>query len=166
MNAAVTTDVPSQSNSERARIVGGIGADEEFWNFLENGELRLPRCTGCGRWTWPAHWRCGECGSWDFEWVRREPVGRIFSWTRTWYAFDRTRERADDIPYVVALVEVADSGGARVMGIFDGADEDVRIGQAVTGLIAAPSPKTKHYPSIVWKPAASGFLHQSESAAS
>lgn len=133
----------------RERIVGGIGADEEYWLYFDKGEFRLPRCVDCGKWTWPAHWRCGECGSWQFEWVEREPRGQIFSWTRTWYSFDRTRERGDDIPYVVALVEVADSGGARVLGVFESGEEP-RIGLEVVGTVVGPSPKSKNYPSIVW----------------
>src|SRR5436853_612755 len=60
---------------ERDRIVGGIGADEPYWEYLEQGEFRLPRCAGCHQWMWPAHFRCGECGSWDQEWVQREPTG-------------------------------------------------------------------------------------------
>jgi uncharacterized OB-fold protein len=138
-------------NVERERIVGGIGADEEFWNYLEKDELRLPCCTGCGKWIWPAHWRCGDCGSWEMEWVRREPRGTVFSWTRTWYSFDRTKERAEDVPYVVALVEVADSGGARVLGTYEG-EVPVHIGQMVIGSLRPPSLKAKNYPSIVWMP--------------
>lgn len=138
---------------EKVKIVGGIGADDEYWRGLERGEFRLPRCRGCGDWIWPAHYRCGRCGSWEMEWTTLEPKGKIFTWTRSWYAFDRVSERADDVPYVTAVVEIPDAGGSRVMGIFDGNDEDVRIGADVVGMILPPSPKTKGYPSIVWRPA-------------
>ena len=132
------------------RISGGIGADDPFWEALEAGEFRLPRCAGCDRWTWPAHWRCGECGSWEFRWTAVEPAGTVYSWSRTWYAFDRTQERAGDLPYVVVLVEVDGTDGARVLGILTGDEEPPKIGARVTGAILPPSEKSQGYPSIVW----------------
>jgi hypothetical protein len=132
------------------RITGGIGADDPFWEALEAGEIRLPRCRGCGRWTWPAHWRCGECGSWEFRWTAVEPVGTVYSWTRTWYPFDRTRERGGDIPYVVVLVEVDATDGARILGVLTGDEAPLKIGARVTGAILPPSERSLGYPSIVW----------------
>jgi uncharacterized OB-fold protein len=132
------------------RITAGIGADDPYWEYLEAGEFRLPRCAGCRAWMWPAHWRCGACGSWDLAWVAVPPTGTVYSWTRTWYAFDRTKERAEDVPYVVLLVEVADAGGARVMGVLAGEDDGVKIGAPVTGTIDPPSPKSKGYPALRW----------------
>jgi uncharacterized OB-fold protein len=135
---------------QKNRINGGINADEEFWKGLEEGEFRLPRCAQCDAWTWPAHFRCGDCGSWDFKWVVLEPQGRVFSWTRSWYAFDRVRERSEDVPYVTVLAEIPAANGARVMGILKGSEEGLRVGAAVSGVIEAPSAKTKGYPSITW----------------
>lgn len=132
------------------KIAGGIGADDPFWEALEAGEFQLPRCGGCGRWTWPAHWRCGECGSWEFRWSALEPAGTVYSWTRTWYAFDRTRQRAGDVPYVVALVEVDGTDGARVLGVLTGDETALKIGARAAGAIRPPSEKTMGYPSIVW----------------
>lgn len=135
---------------EKHRITGGINADAAFWQGLEEGEFRLPRCAHCQAWTWPAHFRCGKCGSWDFEWVALEPHGRIFSWTRSWYVFDRVRERADDVPYVTVLAEIPAADGARVMGVLRGSEEGLRIGAEVWGSIEAPAARTKGYPSITW----------------
>jgi hypothetical protein len=132
------------------RITGGIGADDPFWDALEVGELQLPRCGGCGRWTWPAHWRCGECGSWEVRWTAVEPGGTVYSWTRTWYAFDRTTERAGDLPYVVVLVEVDGTDGARVLGVLTGDEAPLKVGARVTGAILPPSEKSLGYPSMVW----------------
>ena len=74
----------------------------------------------------------------------------MYSWTRTWYAFDRTEERAGDVPYVVLLVEVDGADGARVMGVLAGDDAPLKIGAPVSGTILPPSEKAKGYPSIVW----------------
>ena len=135
---------------QRQMIVGGIGADEKYWQYLEENEFRLPACADCGRWMWPAHYRCPACGSWTFEWLPVEPIGTVFSWTRTWYSFDRTKERSGDLPYVVALVEVSGTSGSRVMGIVDGDSQGIAIGMPVRGIIQPPSEKSKGYASIHW----------------
>jgi uncharacterized OB-fold protein len=77
-------------------------------------------------------------------------TGVVYSWTRTWYAFDRTKERAGDIPYVVVLAEIAGAGGARVMGVLAGDEEGLRIGAPVTGTIDPPSAKSLGYPAVRW----------------
>ena len=136
---------------EKNRIVGGIGADDAYWRGLEDDEFKLPRCADCGAWTWPAHFRCGKCGSWDFNWVKLEPVGQVFTWTRSSYAFDRVKERAADVPYVTIVAEIPQAGGARVIGMLDGSEDGLRIGAAVRGIILPPSEKSKWYPSICWR---------------
>ncbi len=132
------------------RIQGGIDADERYWQGLEENRFLLPRCTGCGRWMWPAHWRCGECGSWESDWVDTEPVGTLYSWTRTWYKFDRVLERAADVPYVVALAELPQAGNSRVLGVLKGDESNLRIGVPVRGEIQPPSPVSKNYATIRW----------------
>jgi uncharacterized OB-fold protein len=136
---------------ERQIIRGGIAADEAYWDFLDQGEFRLPRCADCKRWMWPANFRCGECGSWEQEWVEREKAGTVYSWTRTWYPFEHVEARAEDLPYSVALVEVPDSGGARVIGVVQGDETGLHVGARVAGTILPPSEKTLGYSSIVWE---------------
>lgn len=135
---------------QKHKIIGGIGADDEYWKALERGEFRLPRCTECRSWAWPAHFRCGKCGSWEFEWASLEPMGKVFSWTRSWYAFERVNERSEDIPYVTILAEIPAADGARVLGVLRGSEEGLQIGARVQGTIDPPSQKTKGYPSIRW----------------
>lgn len=136
---------------EQHKMSGAIGADDQFWRGLEDGSFQIPRCRGCQQWTWPAHYRCGECGSWEFDWQTLEPEGIIFSYTRTQYAFDRVLERREDVPYVTAVVEIPAAGNIRVMGMLQGDETNLRIGAHVKGIIKAPSAKTKHYPSICWE---------------
>lgn len=132
------------------RITGGIAADDQYWEALGRGEFRLCRCAECHQWMWPAHFRCGTCGSWDQEWVRVPPEGTVYSWTRTWYAFDRTKERAEELPYVVVLAEIPKAGNARVLGVLKGDSAALRIGAPVVGTIDPPSEKAKGYPAIRW----------------
>jgi uncharacterized OB-fold protein len=133
------------------RVTGGIGADDRYWEALEEGVFELPRCADCKRWMWPAHYRCGQCGSWQLLWEPVDPVGTVYAWTRCWYTFDRTTERAPDVPYVVVLAEIPAAGDARVTGVLRGAEDRLRIGAPVRGHIAAPSAKTKGYATIRWE---------------
>lgn len=132
------------------RITGGIGADDRYWESLEEGEFRLPQCAGCKGWMWPAHFRCGECGSWEQIWEPVELTGSIYSWTRSWLTFDRTSERTEDLPYTVILAEILGADGVRVLGVLDGPDEKVRVGAAIRGHIDPPSAKSKGYAAVRW----------------
>lgn len=140
-----------QYSFEKHKITGAIEADDEYWRALEDGQFKLPRCAACKGWTWPAHFRCGKCGSWDFEWVALVPKGVVFTWTRTQYAFDRVLERKEDVPYVTVVAEIPEAGNVRVMGVLKGDETGLRIGAKVKGSIEPPSPKTKNYPSIRWE---------------
>jgi uncharacterized OB-fold protein len=136
---------------QQHKIVGAIEADDQYWRNLEEGKFTLPRCSGCKGWTWPAHFRCGHCGSWEFEWVALEPRGRVFTWTRTHYAFDRVLERKEDVPYVTIVAELPEAGNVRVMGVLKGSETGLRIGAAVRGTIDPPDEKSKFYPAIRWE---------------
>ena len=133
------------------KIHGSIGADDEYWAGLEVGEFRMSRCGACKTWMWPAHYRCGHCGSWDFEWVKMDPVGTVYTWTRTYYPFDRVLERQEDLPYVTILAEIPAAGNARVFGMLHGSEEGLKIGAPVRGVFLPASPKTKNYPTICWQ---------------
>ena len=138
------------TNIVRDRVTGGIGADEPYWAALAGGEFKLPRCAKCKTWTWPAHYRC-PCGSWDFDWEAVEPVGTVFSWTRTWYPFDRVPERHAVLPYATVLAEIPAAGGARVFGMVKGSDEGLKIGLPVRGVVTPASPDSKGYATICWE---------------
>jgi uncharacterized OB-fold protein len=133
------------------KITGAIEADDGFWRSLEEGTFKLSQCSSCYAWTWPAHFRCGRCGSWEFNWVAVEPLGTIFSWTRSHYAFDRVLERKSEVPYVTVLAEIPRADNVRVMGVLKGEDSELRIGMQVRGLIEPPSAASKWYPSIRWE---------------
>jgi uncharacterized OB-fold protein len=138
------------------RIVGGIGADDGFWESLEDGTLKLCRCASCDAWLWPAVPRCADCGSWEQAWVEVAPTGTVYSWTRSHYAFDRTGQRADDVPYVVVLAELPQAGHARVLGVLEGREKGLRIGAPVTATIDPPTSRTLGYPALRWSLAGEG----------
>lgn len=134
-----------------ARIKGGIGADEPFWLALERGELALPRCSGCGKWTWPAHFRCGDCGSWDFDWQPVEAKGTVYTWTRNHAVSDVVKERRDDVPFVTILVELPHAGSIRIPGVLEGREDDLKIGAPLLGRIRPADEKSKGYVTMVWR---------------
>lgn len=124
-------------------------ADAGFWAGLDDGELRLPRCAGCDRWVWPAEWRCASCGTFGLRWTGVAATGTVWSWTRTWYPF--VDERADDLPYVVVVVELAHAGGSRLLGVLRGDETGLACGATVTGRIEPASARTLGLPSVVWE---------------
>lgn len=132
-------------------IKGGIGADGPYWDALAQSEFRLTRCATCSRWLWPAHYRCGHCGSWDIDWVRVEPIGKIYTWSRVFFASGETKERAGDLPYVAVLVEIPAADGIRVSGVLVGSEEKLRIGAEVQGVFLPPSVRSKNYPTLAWQ---------------
>lgn len=126
---------------------GQLGAEGPYWEGLAKGRLVLPRCKGCGAWHWPAVWRCGQCGSWDHEWVEQALTGTSFSWNRTHHRFAGTEGLP--LPFTTLLVEL-DGSAIRLLGLFEGPEEDVRIGAAVTGRIDRTPYLETTIPSIRW----------------
>ncbi|WP_416062706.1 Zn-ribbon domain-containing OB-fold protein [Rhodococcus indonesiensis] len=114
------------------------GLDLPYWEGLRAGELRLQRCDQCGLWIWGPRWMCGQCRTFDPAWVAVEPVGRVYSWSRTWHPF--VSELAGDLPFVTVLVELPHAGGRRVLGLLaENSEADIAIGDAVAGIIQQPA---------------------------
>lgn len=143
-------------NFRKNRLVGFIDCGDAFWEHLEDGEFRLCQCAGCERWMWETQYggmdiRCGDCGSWDQNWVEVEPDGVIYAWFRTNQAFEGAEQFKDDIPYVTIEAELFGTGGPRVLGMLTGSDAGLRVGARVRGEIDPPSEKTKGYAAVRWR---------------
>ncbi len=50
-----------------------------FWEGARKGELRMPRCTGCGRSWFPPRPMCAACHGTEFQWERVSGRGTIWS---------------------------------------------------------------------------------------
>jgi uncharacterized protein len=108
------------------------GLDQAYWDGLTRGELVLQRCGECARWIWGPQWICGSCHTFDPKWEAVEPVGTVYSWSRSWYPF--ITELADRTPYVTVAVELPGADNRRVLGILLGDEsQDIRIGDPVVG---------------------------------
>lgn len=124
------------------------GLDAPHWEGLRAGKLLLQRCPDCATWIWSPRPICPHCHSFELGWQETEPVGTIYSWTRTWQPF--TPRSTGHLPYVVVLVELPGAAARRVVGILAHADGATpAIGAAVRGQIEQP-PDREHWPLIRW----------------
>lgn len=79
------------------------------------GRLLVRRCVACGRAAYPPMPGCPHCGATDGEVVEAAGFGTLHTWTVCHVAFDP--DLADDVPYVVGLVDLPE--GARVVARLD-----------------------------------------------
>jgi uncharacterized protein len=102
---------------------------KEFFAGTVRGELRIQRCTACGRHQHYPRLYCMHCGADAIEWVTSAGNGTVHSFTVVRQngvpPFD------ERVPFVVALVEL-DEPGARVLAAMPKvAPDDARIGMRV-----------------------------------
>jgi uncharacterized OB-fold protein len=99
-----------------------------FWSGGERGELRIDRCQECGWYVHPPRPVCPRCRRAD---VRAEAVsgrGTVWSYTVNRYPFAPGMTP----PYVVALVELVEQPGLRLLTNVVGCEPDhVAIGMPV-----------------------------------
>lgn len=105
-----------------------------FWEGAAAGELRLPRCPGCGAFQWYPEGPCRRCGAGEGDGPRRwEAVsgrGTLFSWTVVTHPF--LPQFRGSLPLVPALVAVAEDPTIRlVTRIVDAEVADLRADQPV-----------------------------------
>jgi uncharacterized OB-fold protein len=93
-----------------------------FWTGGTRGELLIQRCQSCGVWVLPPTDRCTACGG---E-LRAEPVsgrGTVFTFTVNRHPFNP----AVPLPYVIALVELEEQPGLRLVTNIVGCDPDAVV---------------------------------------
>ena len=103
------------------------GEEKVWFEAAAEGWLALTRCRACSAY-WVTRVVCPSCWSTEVETVRASGRGEIYSFTILHRAGRPGFE--EDVPYVVALVELEE--GPRVLTrIADVEPDDVRIGQPV-----------------------------------
>lgn len=99
-----------------------------FWDGCAAGELRIQRCTRCGRWQHPPRGRCSACLAADVRFEATSGRGTVFSFTIVHHAF----RPGLATPYLLALVELAEQDCVRLTTNIVGCVPDaVTIGMPV-----------------------------------
>ncbi|MBI4217052.1 MAG: Zn-ribbon domain-containing OB-fold protein [Chloroflexi bacterium] len=104
------------------------GETKAFWEGCKRGELLIQRCPRCQRYQHYPRAICAHCFSPDIQWVKSSGKGTVWSYTVTHQ--NRGQGFRDELPYVLALVEV--EGGVKMFtNIVDCAPESVKVGLPV-----------------------------------
>lgn len=112
------TDTPSQG-----------GPDATYFRYLESGDWRIQKCSGCGSHVFQPRVMCPACAGEAFDWVAPSGEGTVYSTT----VIRRRPDRGGD--YNVALIDLKE--GVRMMSRIEGmAPDAVAIGMPVTARIA------------------------------
>jgi len=115
--------------------------DEEskgFWEACQRHELYVQRCRACGRRRYYPRAVCPACLSSNTEWVLSSGRGTVYTYTVTYQ--NQAPGFRDDLPYVLAYVELEDR--VRILtNIVGCAPDDVKIGMPVEVLFDDVTPE-------------------------
>jgi len=126
------------------------GLDHAYWEGARAHELRVQRCRRCSTWRWGPEWICHVCRSFDTEWVAVKPTGHLYGWERVWHPVHPALKSA--VPYVVALVELPQAGGVRMVGNLVGDPRAlVRIGAAVRAVFEDHADGDQPFTLVQWQ---------------
>jgi len=82
-----------------------IGPDnKDFWEGCRRHILQIQKCRDCGQPRWPSSFLCPFCLSKNTELFAAAGRGKVYSYVVYHVAYDPSFQ--DDLPYVVALVEM------------------------------------------------------------
>ena len=94
--------------------------DEAFWAFCAEEKLHFQRCNGCDSWRHLPRYVCARCGSDQWRWEAASGRGTLYSWTVV--HFPMHAPFSDEVPYVIALVEMSE--GVRMVAQLRGVESD------------------------------------------
>ena len=139
---------PAMSATVRRRMLPAMTPlTEPFWTGGAHGELRIQRCRACGRHLHPPGPVCRVCLSTDLTVAVVSGRGSVHSFTVNHQAW---RPDLRD-PYVVAIVELDDAPGVRLLtNVVDCDPEVVAIGLPVQVRFEACGPV--HLPLFAPRP--------------
>jgi uncharacterized OB-fold protein len=101
-----------------------------FWDGAQKGQLLIQQCQACQRWLFPPGPTCPRCGSRSLE--PREVTGRGTVYTFAIVNRVLNLAYANRLPYTVAMVELDDAPGARLLSNIPGTHpSEVFVGMPV-----------------------------------
>ena len=104
------------------------GETRPFWEACRRGKLLIQRCHSCGEYQFYPRGICASCWSADIAWVKSSGRGTVWTFTVTYQ--NRSMGFADEVPYVVALVEL-EEGVRMFTNLVETRPADVVIGMPV-----------------------------------
>lgn len=111
-----------------------VGETKPYWDACRRGELLVQRCDRCGECQFYPRGICANCWSNDIRWVRSSGKGTVWTYTVTYQ--NRTPGFAEEVPYVLALVEL-EEGVRMFTNIVQCQPREVSIGMPVEVTFAA-----------------------------
>ena len=101
---------------------------QPYWDGCKQHELRIQKCAACGHHQFYPRLYCTACMSDQIEWVKASGRAKVLSYTIVYRPV--TQAFAGDVPYVVAMVTLAE--GPQMMTNIVGCEpEKVHIGMPV-----------------------------------
>lgn len=126
------------------------GVSAPYWEGLREEKLRVQRCTHCQTWQFGPEWICHECRKFDLIWEEIAPKGNIFSWERVWHPSHPSL--ANNLPYVVVLVEFPQAANVRMLGnLLGDPTQTVSIGAPVVGVFEHHHDSVPSYTLLNWR---------------
>jgi len=104
------------------------GETKPFWDSCRLGNLVIQRCGECSQYQFYPRGICAHCWSNDIKWIKSSGKGTVWTYTITYQ--NRTPGFAEDVPYVLALVEL-EEGVRMFTNIVECNPRDVTIGMPV-----------------------------------
>jgi len=99
-----------------------------FWQAAAEHRLVVQRCTACGHTRLPPAPVCPECRSDAADWLEVPGRGQVYTYT----VVHRPIAAGQELPFVVAVIALEESGGLRMISNVVGADPGtVEIGMPV-----------------------------------
>ena len=104
------------------------GETRPYWESCRQGKLMIQKCDRCGKYQFYPRGICANCWSIDIRWVQSSGKGTVWTFTVTYQ--NRSPGFAEEVPYVVALVEL-EEGVRMFTNVVDCDPREVKIGMPV-----------------------------------
>ena len=104
------------------------GETKPYWDHCQRGELLIQKCDSCEEYQFYPRGICANCWSNDIQWVTASGKGTVWTFTVTYQ--NGTPGFAEEVPYVLALVEL-EEGVRMFTNIVDCDPRSVSIGMPV-----------------------------------
>ena len=85
--------------------------EDGYWEAIKQRKLKFQRCTECQTFSHPPRVLCPDCKGESWEWVESSGKARVYSWT----VLRQQVHPAYRVPFEVALVEMEDEEGVRMI---------------------------------------------------